>query len=184
MSEEAILVSRAQSGDGDAFDALVRASLRKVLGVTLKILRNEAEAWDVTQDAFVKAWRKMSEFRGEAAFSTWVCGIATRGALDRIREARPDRDGGDVTEIDAPSSMASPEDETSNAALGRAIAVAVKTLSTEERAVFLLHEEEGMKYREVAAALKIPIGTVMSRLHAARLKLQRELDDWWRETKT
>jgi RNA polymerase sigma-70 factor (ECF subfamily) len=194
---EAELVAAARSGDEAAFEALMRGSLRKVLGVALKILRNEAEAWDAAQDAFVKAWRKIGEFRGEAAFSTWVCGIATRSALDRIRAGKnegaastlsgtsgdEDAASDDLAKLAADSN--GPEANAESAALGREIARALEELPEAERAVFLLHEENGMKYREIADALEIPIGTVMSRLHSARLKLQRILEPWWhRQTPT
>jgi RNA polymerase sigma-70 factor, ECF subfamily len=195
MSEQA-LIARAREGDEAAFEELMRGSLRKVLGVALKMLRNEAEAWDAAQDAFVKAWRKIGEFRGEAAFSTWVCGIATRSALDRIRASKAlgvgsalaggegaDGPAGALDEIDAAAltheQPGGPADDAEAAALGRDIAKALEELPEAERAVFLLHEENGMKYREIADALEIPIGTVMSRLHSARLKLQRILEPWW-----
>jgi RNA polymerase sigma-70 factor (ECF subfamily) len=181
MDEERKLVDRARGGDDQAFERLLVAALPKVLGVARRLLRNDAEGWDVAQEAFLRAWTRLAGFRGEAAFSTWVTGIAFRLALDRLAAAR--RADGEINE-NRPDDAPRPEAMAESRALAEAVDVAVRALPESERAVFLLCEEAGMRYREAAAELKIPIGTVMSRLHAARLKLRSALVPWWKEMRS
>ncbi len=177
--DQASLLERARRGDEPSFERLVKEALPKVLAVSRRMIRDENEAWDVAQEAFVKAWRKLSEFRGDAAFSTWVCGIAARGALDRIRVRR--NESADEVDDRTRSDRQGPSEVAEARSLASAISSAVENLPEAERAVFMLHEESGMKYREVCAALDIPIGTVMSRLHSARSRLRKILDPWWKE---
>lgn len=176
---EVTLVGRARKSDESAFERLVATALPKVLGMSRRMLRDDQDAWDVAQDAFVKAWTRLDEFRGDAAFSTWVCGIASRLAIDRIRARRRESD----SEVDDAlgSDRPGPDRVTEERSLAAAIGCAVAGLPEAERSVFTLHEESGMKYREVASALGIPIGTVMSRLHSARTRLQKALAPWWKE---
>jgi len=177
IGDEQTLVIRARRGDDAAFEALMKTALPKVLGLSRKMLRNDEDAWDVAQEAFLRAWKGIGNFRGEAAFSTWVAGIACRGALDRIRMRKKVVE---ITEFVQGKSA----DVVENRSLGDAISKAVGALSEPERAVFSLHEFGEMKYKEVAGELHIPIGTVMSRLHAARMRLREELKTWWKETVT
>lgn len=180
--EEAGLLARARGGDERAFEELLKGSLPKVLGLARRILGDEAEAWDAAQEAFLKAWRGLGEFRGEALFSTWVCGIAARGAIDRIRARKRLGETKEVPEVLA-SESPGPAEAAVAASLGEAVTRAVARLPEGERSVLVLHEEGGMKYREISERLGIPIGTVMSRLHAARLRLRERLAPWWNEMK-
>ena len=158
----------------------MKDALPRVLGVARRLLRDESAGWDAAQEAFVKAWRGIAGFRGEAAFASWVAGIAVRVGLDRLRaESREAQE--EVPEV---ADTASPAAEAETRELGAAIRAAVESLPAGERAVFLLHHEAEKRYHEIAAELAIPIGTVMSRLHAARQRLRRELEGHWKEWKS
>lgn len=119
----------------------------------------------------MKAWTKLGDFRGDSAFSSWVCGIVSRVAIDQVRKRVPVMDSAETS----PESVGGTVEAL---ALGDAIEVALGRLPVAERSVFVLHEVTGLRYREIAAHLEIPIGTVMSRLSSARVKLRAELADW------
>lgn|GEM_PF-188843 len=184
------LVSRARDGDAAAFAQLVRAHQGRLFSVAFGMLRDRDDAMDVVQDAFIRAHRKLADFEGNSAFSTWLYRITVNLCIDRKRAVarRRQTDLDDVAgrnfeddplyaEADfAPRlSGANPLRNVGDKQLGEQIGRGMAQLSEDHRAIVLLREVEGMSYEEIAATLGIPKGTVMSRLFHARKNLQRAL---------
>ena len=174
---DAEVLSRLRRGDPRAFEALVIEHQHRVYGVALRMLGSRAEAEDVAQDAFLRAYRSVAEFRGDAKLSTWLYAITSRLCLNRLASAERKRTryGDDVLESVADERADPPgdfEQRERSAALRRAIT----ELSDERRAVVVLADLEGLAYEEIAEALGLPIGTVRSRLHRARMDLRKRLE--------
>ena len=181
------LVEQARAGDAKAFRALVEAHQSRLFAVAYGMLRDRDDAMDVVQDAFIKAHRKLAEFEGNAAFSTWLYRICVNLCIDKKRaDARRKKvDLDDALSVDdslyAESEIGprlsggNPLKTTTDKELGKEIARAMETLSEDHRAILLLREVEGMSYEEIADTLGIPRGTVMSRLFHARKNMQRLL---------
>lgn len=176
-ADDAALVARAQSGDDPAFEELVRRYRNDVFALSYHFLRNREEAWDISQEVFIKAYRSLRHFRGEASFKTWLLRIASNCCKDVFKKRRLETvsfdDALDATQ--APSALPGPGERTQARELGRAIDAAVAALPAKHRAAFVLREYEGLSYQEMAEVMQCNIGTVMSRLHHARRKLQNAL---------
>jgi RNA polymerase sigma-70 factor (ECF subfamily) len=178
------LVGRCQRGDLGAYEILVRRYQSRIYTLAFSMLRNETEASDMAQEAFVRAWQAIRKFKNNASFYTWLYRITTNLCIDfcRRRDRRattpyeetvdPDTD---ANAAEPPSTSASPTDEVLRAELRRQIDAALLDLSPEHRAVIHLREYEGLEYAEIAKSVGCSIGTVMSRLHYARKHLQRIL---------
>jgi RNA polymerase sigma-70 factor, ECF subfamily len=171
---DADLVSRAQAGRLDAFEELVRRHRLGTYRVALRMLGNESDAEDATQDAFVQAWRKLAGFRADAAFSTWMYRIVTNRCLNMLRARRR-------TEP-LPTDREAPASRPDRIAEGRwqvdDLTRAIGRLTPEQRAPLVLRELEGLTYEEIAAALELSIPAVKSRLHRARLDLLSAMRSW------
>jgi len=157
--EDAELVHKAQAGDSRAFDTLVSKHRGKIYAMILNMVKNDADAWDLAQEAFIKAWRALPKFEGKSRFSTWLFRISHNVVYDWLRKRKIEGDG----ELN---------DELFDAQLESAIA----KLSNEHREVILLREVQGLDYKEIADITKSSSGTVMSRLYYARKKLQALLN--------
>jgi RNA polymerase sigma-70 factor (ECF subfamily) len=175
-------VRRVQAGDKDAFEPLVEKYKRKVFRLAYQVLRDQEEALDAAQEAFVKAFRALPAFKGDSAFYTWLFRITMNVALDRRRQraARVKSLGAeDVTpeewERTAVSTDPDPEDVATSAERRDRIRKGLDSLSEHHRAIIILSDIEGLQYREIAEVLGIPMGTVMSRLHHARKRLRQVL---------
>ena len=175
-------VRRVQAGDTDAFEPLVEKYKRKVFRLAYQVLRDQEEALDTAQEAFVKAFRALPGFKGDSAFYTWLFRITMNVALDRRRQraARTKSLGaGDVPpeewERTAVSTDPDPEDVATSAERRARIQKGLDSLSEPHRAIIILSDIEGLQYREIAEVLGIPMGTVMSRLHHARKRLREVL---------
>ena len=175
-------VRRVQAGDTDAFEPLVEKYKRKVFRLAYQVLRDQEEALDTAQEAFVKAFRALPGFKGDSAFYTWLFRITMNVALDRRRQraARTKSLGaGDVPpeewERTAVSTDPDPEDVATSAERRARIQKGLDSLSEHHRAIIILSDIEGLPYREIAEVLGIPMGTVMSRLHHARKRLREVL---------
>lgn len=171
------IVEAAHGGDRAAFDALVRTEVDRVYRLALAITGNEADASDATQDAFVSAWRSIRDLRDPAAFDTWLTRLtvnASRMVL-RGRRRRLVREIA-VADVDpmAPRGGGGSRDGAAEDAID--LQAALSRLQPEQRAILVLHHLEGRGLAELASILGVPEGTVKSRLHAARLALQRCLD--------
>lgn len=181
------LVKRAQSGDARAFDTLVTRYRGRVYSMTYHLVQNESDAWDLAQDAFIKAWRALPQFKLDSSFYTWLYRIAHNCAYDWLRKRKIDSAGEfddnrvdhqpDPTAEAVPHAFTRPDKAMANAELGARIRAAVARLSEEHRTAILLREVEGMPYDEIAKVMQTSIGTVMSRLFYARKKLQELLKD-------
>ncbi|NOK02059.1 MULTISPECIES: RNA polymerase sigma factor [Myxococcus] len=197
MSDEAIreedrqLLSRAQDGDVSAFEALVDAHRDKVYGLALRMTRSEADAAEITQDTFLSAYQHLKDFRGDAAFGSWVHRIAANHALMRLRHRRvaqaaeQELQGPEFTErgslADYPQTDWSrdAEEKALDAELGSAIQQASDRLPEGYREVFLLKDVEGLSYEQIAEATGDSIPAIKSRLHRARLALREAIDAFY-----
>ena len=169
------LLDRFRAGDGTAFDEIVAAHERRVFAIAIRICRHHEDARDVTQDVFVTALRTLRGFRGEAQLSTWLHRVTVNASLDLVRK-RQRREGPSVEETDdAPADEPGPEDEAIGSVRAREVHRALGRIAPDQRAVIVLHDLQGLDYAEVAATLEVPVGTVKSRLHRARLALAQQL---------
>ena len=169
------LLDRARNGDPTAFDTIVDRFERRVFAVALRICRHHEDARDVTQDVFVTALRALKGFRGEAQLSTWFHRVAVNASLDLVRKRRR-RDHSSVDELAEHASPApGPESEAIESIRAAEVHRALGLIPHDQRALIVLHDLQGLDYTECAEALEIPLGTVKSRLHRARLALAREL---------
>jgi RNA polymerase sigma-70 factor (ECF subfamily) len=177
--DERALIERCIAGDAAAFEPLVEKYRQRVWRLAYQVLRDREEAWDVAQEAFVRAFHSLPSFRGHAAFYTWLFRITVNLATDRHRQrgaqARafgPER----VTEEEWARTTADPgggpEREAARAEQRERIRRALDALPPKARAIIMLSDVEGLSYREIAEVLNCPIGTVMSRLHNARKRLK------------
>jgi RNA polymerase sigma-70 factor, ECF subfamily len=173
-SEEELL-ERFRSGDKAAFDVIVDRYERRVFAVAVRICRHHEDARDVTQDVFVTALRSLSSFRGDAKLGTWFHRVAVNSSLDLVRR-RKRRETSSVDELEEqPSEAQGPEGEAITSVRAREVHRGLGRLAEEHRVVIVLHDLQGLDYAECAEALGVPVGTVKSRLHRARLQLAREL---------
>jgi RNA polymerase sigma-70 factor (ECF subfamily) len=180
--EELGWADRARGGDPDAFRPLYERYFPRVYGTLYQIVQNAATAEELAQAAMVQAWRRLDQFDGRSAFGTWLHRIAVNLALDHLRRPK-NRPHESLDEVllqgREPSVGPEAEQRVSRKELGRAIQRALSKLSAEHRAVFVLGEIEQRDYAEIAQILNCKRGTVMSRMHYARLHLQRLLKGWY-----
>ncbi|MEO1856650.1 MAG: sigma-70 family RNA polymerase sigma factor [Rubritalea sp.] len=178
-----VLVLRAQSGDYQAFDRLVTRHRGKIYAMIVNMIHNDADAWDLAQDAFVKAWKALPKFENRAKFSTWLFRISHNVVYDWMRKKKIKSEGElddhmlDSSKIDstartAPKIPARPDEQLAQNERREEIENALSQLSDEHRETILLREVQGMEYTEVADIMQCSKGTVMSRLFYARKKLQ------------
>jgi RNA polymerase sigma-70 factor (ECF subfamily) len=175
--DSAEFVSRLRAGDRRAFEELVRTQQHRVYGLALRMLGNAAEAQDVAQEAFLRAHRGLAEFRGEARLSTWLYAIVSRLCLNRLAGGERKRARlGDETLSQVPDTRPGPDQALERGELEEALHRAIGELPEERRVVVVLRDVEGLAYEEIAQALALPVGTVRSRLHRARLDLKEKLE--------
>ena len=168
------VVRRAQSGDSAAFDALYTAHVERVFALCLRMTADERRAEELAQDVFVKAWRRIGTFRGDAAFTTWLHRVTVNTVLDdrKRRSRRPAQLSAVADEAYGPGSAAA-SDPGARLTLERAIA----SLPARARTAIVLHGIEGYSYEEVAELMDVAIGTVKSHIHRARALLIERLEE-------
>lgn len=169
------LVRRYLSGDRGAFAALVERHERRMYNLALRMTGREEDARDATQDAFLTALRKLSSFRGEAAFTTWMHRVTVNACYDllRKRQRQPLLDIGDD---DRPGREPPPAPDPADAtSLSIDVQRALLEVPPDFRAVMILHDVQDLPQDEVAAILGIAVGTVKSRLHRGRVALARAM---------
>lgn len=180
--DDQTLVERSRRGEVAAFEPLVEKYRERVWRLAFGYLRDREEAWDVAQEAFVRAWQALPTFRGQSAFYTWLFRIVVNVATDRVRQraARGRAFGTDPVpeeewERVAMDPAEGPEDAARRAEERERIRHALAALPEHHRTIIMLSDLEGLSYREIAEVLDIPMGTVMSRLHNARKRLRQVL---------
>ena len=185
---DAELVQLSQDGDLEAFDRLVIRYRGRIYAMIMNMIHNDADAWDLTQDTFVKAWTALPKFEARANFFTWVYRICHNVTYDWLRKRsnkiekaefddRIEANSMESSAPTAPRAALSPDANAERSELRQRIDDAIDQLSPEHREVILLKEVEGLSYQEIADTVDCAIGTVMSRLHHARKKLQQSLND-------
>src|SRR5579862_8606722 len=173
------LVAAAQKGDLKAFEELVARHRDKVYARAFSMMRNEDEALDLSQEAWVKSWQRLKQFQGDSSFGTWMTRIVINLCLDQLRRRKRQRtdsieemneESGGV-ERQMPVVTVNPTERLERGELRKRIDQALGQLSYEHRTVLVLHEFEEMEYKEIAKTMACSIGTVMSRLFYARRKM-------------
>jgi RNA polymerase sigma-70 factor, ECF subfamily len=188
--EEAVWVDKARAGDQAAFRHLVETNQGRLFALAIGMLRNRDAAMDAVQESFIKAYKKLHSFEGNAAFSTWIYRICVNLCID-FKRADARRKTGNLEGLGGAEAIgegiystvdilpgtggANPVRNAHNKELGEQLDLAMASLSDEHRAVLLLREVEGMSYDEISETLEIPRGTVMSRLFHARRNMQEKL---------
>src|SRR5262245_30641213 len=169
------IVERIRGGQTALFELLMRRYNQRLYRVTRAIVKDEAEAEDITQDAYVRAFEHLDQFAGRARFSTWLTRIAVHEASARLRRRgrQIDIEEGMTT---LPSANAGPEQRTVDRELGQVIKAAVDALPEVYGSVFMLREVEGLSTAETAACLEINEETVKTRLHRARALLRNHIN--------
>ena len=186
--EDFRLVALAQQGDMSAYDALVTRHRGKIYAMIRNMIHQEADAWDLSQEVFIKAWQALPRFEAKARFSTWLYRIAHNAVYDWTRKRRIEsvgelndgifeRERIDPSSFTTPSGGESPDDTMAQGELRAKIAAALEKISPEHREVVLLKDVQGLSYKEIAEVMSCEMGTVMSRLYYARQKLQILLKD-------
>jgi len=185
------LVRLAGSGDKEAFRELVERYQRRVLAVVMGMLHDREAALEVTQETFIKAFRSIGRFKGDASFYTWIYRIAVNLAIDHQRREwrRPHGEstrssGNDgqtedlLDRIGDEDPRGDPFEATKDSELRARVLEAIDELTPDHKAVILLRELEGLSYDEISRVMQCSKGTVMSRLHYARKKLQARLKEF------
>jgi RNA polymerase sigma-70 factor (ECF subfamily) len=176
------VVARVLAGDAALYELLMRRHNQRLYRVARSILRDNDEAEDVMQDAYVRAYQNLASFEGRSTFATWLTRIAVYEALTRARKRSrfqsldvPEESNGGVMET-ATSAGRSPEHEAYGQELAEVLEHAILTLSEEHRLVFMLREVEGLSTEETARCLDLSLENVKVRLHRARAGLRKELN--------
>ncbi|HVC31739.1 MAG TPA: RNA polymerase sigma factor RpoE [Steroidobacteraceae bacterium] len=178
------LVRRVQRGDKGAFDALVLKYQHKLVKLVMRYVRNPAEAEDIAQEAFIKAYRALPQFRGDSAFYTWLYRIAINTAKNAVvsRDRSPVEYDLDRSNTDESYDMQgrmkdseTPEGLVLTDEIRSIVNAAIEALPEDLRTAIVLRELEGLSYEEIAAAMACPVGTVRSRIFRAREAIDRRL---------
>lgn len=172
------LVAWTNSGQYHAFEELVRRYRNDVYALAYHYVRHREEAWDISQEVFIKAHRALRRFRGDASFKTWLLRITSNQCKDFFKKRRLSTVAFDdvIREDHVVASDQGPRRALETQELGDAILEAMNTLSAKHRSAIVLREFEGLSYEEMAEVMGCSQGTVMSRLHHARKNLQHALE--------
>jgi RNA polymerase sigma-70 factor (ECF subfamily) len=184
-AEDPHLVRLAQKGDSEAFEELVARHRDKIYARAYTMMRNEEEALDLSQEAWIKAWQRLVQFQGDSSFATWMTRIVINLCLDQLRRQKRMRSES-IDEMDEESGgverqmepvIINPTERLERGELRKRIDAALEKLSHEHRTVLVLHEFEEMEYKEIAKTMGCSIGTIMSRLFYARRRMAALLAD-------
>jgi RNA polymerase sigma-70 factor (ECF subfamily) len=188
--EDRELVGLARKGDRTAFRRLVERHQRRAFSIAIGLVRNENDAREVVQDAFLRVYKGLEGFQGHSSFATWLYRIVTNLSIDLMRKpGRRDAELAEDREIDEEAELplvshfdgSDPIDVMRRREIAARLQAALEALPPYHRGVILMREVEGMSYDEMAAAMGVSKGTIMSRLFHARQKLQRALADCYAE---
>src|SRR5882672_8252852 len=188
-ADDRALVKESQQGDMGAFEELVARHRDKIYARAFSMMRNEDEAIDLSQEAWVTGWQRLKQFQGESSFATWMTRIVINLCLDQLRrqkrhraesiEVMEEESGG--VERQMPVVTVNPTERLERAELRQRIDEALGQLTEAHRTVLVLHEFEGLEYKEIAKRMKCSIGTVMSRLFYARRRMASLMLSWKKE---
>ncbi len=185
QADDGMLIERSKFGDRSAFDQLISKHRQRAYQYAFRLTRDPEEAADIVADAFIRMYKALENFKGDSAFTTWMYRIATNCFLD-IRKKKKSRpaislestvqtsDGEVVFQFEDPT--ASPHEQAERTEAMGAVQDAIRLLPEYQRAIILMYHAEMQSYEEIADALKLPIGTVKSRLNRARLSLRNLLE--------
>ena len=182
-ADDHVLISECLGGNPSAFGALVRRYQDRLFNTVFRMVGNADDAQDVVQEAFLSAYQSLEGFKGDSQFFTWLYRIAVNTAISYKRKQRlslslnQGKNGEQGIELPDLSEMSRPDYALEMAEQERRIQHALNRLSVEHRAVLILKDMEGQKYETMAEILQVPIGTIRSRLHRARLELRELLDE-------
>jgi RNA polymerase sigma-70 factor (ECF subfamily) len=178
--DERLMITRAQGGDPAAFEALVNQHARYVFNLALRVVHDPQEAENLSQEAFLRAWRALPGFRAEASFTTWLYQIVTRLCYNRLPRLRmelaaldPDAD---EIKVDLKDERLSLEDTLLSEELQRTLHQAIDRLPDGFRLLITLRHLQGLSYAEIAAVTGLPLGTVKTGIHRARQQLRQHLE--------
>ena len=177
--EEAALIKLARAGDPGAFESLVLANQKQVYNLALRMVGNEEDALDISQEAFLKAYTSLEQFRGDSKFSVWLYRLTSNLCIDFIRskKRRPTVSLGyadendEDQELEIPDLRFSPETELEKRELRQQVAAGLEALPAEYRQILILREIHGLSYEEIGQVLSLEAGTVKSRIFRARKRL-------------
>ena len=177
--EEYAVVERVLGGDTDAFEALVTAYQKQIYNLTLRYVSSPEDAADLTQEAFLRAFRSLSSFRGDSRFSVWMYRLTTNICIDFLRSRgrgsasslTVENEDEEIEELDVPDERFEPQKELERRELRRAVREGLQTLSEDAQEIVILRELEGLSYAEIGERLGLEAGTVKSRLFRARKAL-------------
>ena len=172
VSEEAAWIRQAKQSDSRAFEKLYRMHIDKVYGLCLRMTGNVAEAEDCTQEAFIQAWNKLSKFRGDSAFATWLHRITVNAVLGRMRKSKREQD-----RIQVVAEISSPPASLGDSSELRDLSDAIDRLPEGARHVFVLRAVYGYSHEESGEMLGIAVGTSKAQLHRARRLLAQQLKE-------
>lgn len=173
------LLRRCRDGDEAAFESLIRLHEKKVYALCRRMCRNEDDALEAAQDAFLALWRGLGSFREDAAFSTWLYRLAANACLDLLRRERKNAGNlsldGEESRADPPSPAPTPEEAVERNETRRLVREGLLALPDNHREILLLRELEQLSYAEIAEVMELDPGTVKSRISRARLALRNHL---------
>ncbi|MDP4669307.1 MAG: RNA polymerase sigma factor RpoE [Burkholderiaceae bacterium] len=182
-----VLVERVQAGDKKAFDLLVSKYHQRVIRLISRLVRNPAEVEDIAQEAFIKAYRSIGQFRGDSAFYTWLYRIAVNSAKNALMASnrRPipmsdlmksdENEEGEAWPVESAIDFQTPEALLASRQVAQTVDAAIESLAEDLRTAIMLREIEGLTYEEIAEAMNCPIGTVRSRIFRARETIAKQL---------
>ena len=174
--EDVDLVKLCQKGDTVAFERLFQMHRDRVYGVAYKMLNNQEDALDLTQEIFLKAYQKIGKFNFRSSFSTWLYRLAVNVCIDELRKRKSVREYPmDDSFQQISNNSNTPEEEAISNEREKFLWKAINSLKEKERAVIILRDMEGLSYNEIAETLKCSLGRVKSRIHEARNKLKSVL---------
>ena len=175
MKDQENIIARARRGDADAFEQLVVAYREHVDRIALRMCGNAADADEAAQEAFLAAWKGLPNFRGDSRFSTWLYQLTTHAAIDLMRREKRQIAADDITEVNAADPAPSPQQQAEQSEQREIVRDAILQLAPEQREVVVLRFMEELSYEEIGAVLKLPSGTVKSRLNRAKAQLKEIL---------
>ena len=190
-SDDKALVKWSQDQDAEAFEELIARHRDKIYARAFSMMRNEDEALDLSQEAWIKAWQRLKQFQGDSSFATWMTRIVINLCLDQIRRQKRKR-AESIEQLDEelggverqmPVVAVNPTANMERGELRKRIDEAMQKLSDAHRTVLILHEFEELEYKQIAKVMGCSIGTVMSRLFYARRRMASLLAAVKRENK-